>query len=100
MSVRRVGDDAFDDAFVVRDFGRIVGAADLVVEQFAADVAHECLQLRNIPEEFAALVEHLDPLGQRTQQCLEIAGTSLVVRLLCHGIHLALPSVIDAYGVV
>ena len=76
-----------DNTPIVRHFGRIVGNADLVVEQLAPGVAHETHQLGAAQEQLTGPVQLLDPGRQCPQQCSEPLGSLLTVHLvmLCHG---------------
>ena len=57
------------------------------MEQFAANVARELHQFTRLLEEPTFPVELLNPLGKRSEQCLEVASATFVIRLfrLRHG---------------
>ncbi len=77
----------FHDAPAIGYLGRIVGAADLIVEQLTSRVAHHAQQLRTTPKQLAGLIQLLDPGRQRSQKGREPLGPFLAVDLvvLCHG---------------
>src|SRR5947199_210831 len=55
------------DAPALGDVGRVVGEADLVVKQLAANVADEFLQLEPPLQQLTRAVECLDTLGEGSQ---------------------------------
>jgi len=70
---------------VLGDLRRVVRAADLVVEEFAPEVAEPALQLGRGLEELARTVEGPDAIRQLAEHLREPVGTVLAVDLVVVG---------------
>ena len=73
-----------DDAATLRHFRRVVGAANFVVEQLAARVAKQFLQLGGRIKETARFVQLLYSLRQRPKQRNESLRAFGPVDFLAH----------------
>lgn len=74
------------DPPAVGNLWRIVGAAHLVMKQFASRVSHHTQKLGTAPEQLSGLVELLNSRRERSEECRELSGPFLTVDfvVLCH----------------